>query len=391
MSQCDAARPEGMKRQDMPATPARLKSTAMPMASAGARPARMECRVRVGARRYGLITSAPGRDHAYLDQMSRRRSPTSDADRKGSVTVMRAIVFDPGAPRKFTFGEVPAPTPVSPNELLIEVKAISLNFGEVFGVDNAENPGDVPGWDSAGIVLVPAADGLGPPAGARVVGADWSKAWAQQRVLASDNVAIVPDAVDLETAAALCVAGVTALQIVRRLGSVVGRRVLITGASGGVGRLAVQLAARAGAHVIAAVGNSERGAGLRDLGADEVVVGLEGVDPVYGVLEHVGGPMLADAYSLLGDGGRVISVGAASGQPTTIDFEAERMTMSHKVIESFMTAWPVGRDLQFVVELAERGQLDAQIGYQDSWEHFNAAVDALLGRRVAGKVALTLS
>lgn len=304
---------------------------------------------------------------------------------------MRAIVFDPTAPRRFAFAEVPVPAPSRPDELLIEVRAISLNFGEVATGDTAENPGDIPGWDSAGVVVVPAADGSGPPAGARVVGADWSRAWAQQRVLTSDNVASVADSVDFETAAALSVAGVTALQIVRRLGAVVGRRVLITGASGGVGRMAVQLAALAGAHVVAAVGSVERGAGLHELGADEVVVGLDGVAPVDGVLEHVGGPMLADAYGLLAHGGRLISVGAASGQPTTIDFEAARMTMKHKHIETFMTSWPVGPDLQHVVDLAEGGKLDAQIGYRSSWLDFDAAVDNLLGRRVAGKVALTVT
>lgn len=217
------------------------------------------------------------------------------------------------------------------------------------------------------------------------------RAWAEQRVLAADNVAVIPDSIDFETAAALSVAGVTAVQIVRRLGAVVGRRVLITGASGGVGRLAVQLAARAGAHVIAAVGSAERGAGLRALGAAEVVVGLEGVAPVYGVLEHVGGKTLADAFGLLADGGRVISVGAASGEPTTIDFEAERMTMLHKHIELFMTAWPVGIDLRYVIELAEKRQLSAQIGLRDSWHNLDAAIEALLGRKVAGKVALTVS
>ena len=304
---------------------------------------------------------------------------------------MKAIVFDPSAPRNFTFGEAPAPVARAQDELLIEVKAISLNFGEVYSVDNAEDPGDVPGWDSAGVVLVPAADGSGPPAGARVVGADWSKGWAQQRVLTSDNVAVLPDSIDFETAAALSIAGVTAVQTLRRLGAVVGRRVLITGASGGVGRLAVQLAARAGAHVVAAVGSPERGTGLRELGADEVVVGLDGVAPVHGVLEHVGGPLLAQAFGLLEDGGRVISTGAASGQPTTIDFEVERMSMLRKSMEIFMTQWPVGRDLECVVDLAARGQLDAQIGYRAPWTDLDAAIDALLGRKVAGKAALTVS
>ncbi|CAN5557180.1 zinc-binding dehydrogenase [soil metagenome] len=304
---------------------------------------------------------------------------------------MRAIVFDPNAVGNFRFADVPAPVPEASNQLLIEVKAISLNSGEVATGDNAEHPGDIPGWDSAGVVLTPAADGSGPPAGTRVVGAGAARAWAQQRLLTSDNVAVIPDSVDFDTAAALPIAGVTALQIVRRLGPVVGRRVLITGASGGVGRLAVQLAARAGAHVIAAVGSPQRGAGLLELGADEVVVGLAGVEPVDGVLEHIGGPLLADALRLLGDGGTLISVGAASEQPTTIDFEAERMTMKSKRIEPFMMQWPVSADLGYLVELAARGQLDAQVGYRDSWDNLEPAIDALLSRRVAGKVVLTVS
>jgi NADPH2:quinone reductase len=101
--------------------------------------------------------------------------------------------------------------------------------------------------------------------------------------------------------------------------------------------------------------------------------------------------MLPDAYALLADGGRVISVGAASGHPTTIDLEAEPMTMKHKRVETFMTAWPVGQDLQHVIQLAEEGQLDAQIGYRDWWHDFDAAIEALLGRKVAGKVTLTVS
>ncbi|MEU8798248.1 zinc-binding dehydrogenase [Spirillospora sp. NPDC048819] len=106
----------------------------------------------------------------------------------------------------------------------------------------------------------------------------------------------MPDAVDRGTAGALPVAGVTALQAVRRLGPPAGRRVLVTGASGGVGRCAVQLAARAGAHVIASVGGPARAEGLRELGAAEIVRGPENVEGrVYGVLDNVGGRQLAEA------------------------------------------------------------------------------------------------
>lgn len=304
---------------------------------------------------------------------------------------MRAIVFDPDAPRNFAFADAPDPVPTAPNELLMEVRAISLNFGEVYYGDNAEHPGDIPGWDSAGVVIAAAADGSGPPVGTRVAGASWSKGWAQRRVLASENVAVIPDSVDFDTAAALPVAGVTAVQTIRRLGPVLGKRVLVTGASGGVGRLAVQLAARAGAHVIAAVGSPERGAGLHELGADEIVVGLGGVDPVHGVLEHIGGTMLAAAYGLLADGGTLMSVGSASGQSTLIDFEAARMARKNNSIESFMANWPLGEELQYVLDLTGRGLLDAQVSYRDSWDNLDAAIDALLGRRVAGKAALTVN
>lgn len=85
---------------------------------------------------------------------------------------------------------------------------------------------------------------------------------------------MLPDDVDFGSAAALPVAAVTALRAVRALGPVVGRRILITGASGGVGRFAVQLAALAGAHVVAVVGSPERGTGLPELVDAEVVVGV---------------------------------------------------------------------------------------------------------------------
>jgi NADPH2:quinone reductase len=189
----------------------------------------------------------------------------------------------------------------------------------------------------------------------------------------------------------LPVAGVTALQALRALGPVVGRRVLITGASGGVGRFAVQLAARAGAHVIAAVGSAARGEGLTELGADEVVVGLDQVtEPVFGVLENVGGQLLADAFSRVGEGGSVQSIGMASNQPTTIDFEVERRFGVRKRLEPFTVRTPFGPDLGYLVELVAAGELDPQIGLREPWENVSEAAEALLDRRVAGKAVLEL-
>jgi NADPH:quinone reductase-like Zn-dependent oxidoreductase len=304
---------------------------------------------------------------------------------------MRAVVFDPQAPQNLRFDDVSPPV-VADDEALIDVKAIALNFGEVRFIADVRQPGEVPGWDAAGIVVQPAADGSGPSTGTRVVTFNGAGGWAERRAAPTGNIAVLPDSVDFGTAAALPVAGVTALQALRALGSVVGRRVLITGASGGVGRFAVQLAARAGAHVVAAVGSAPRGAGLAELGAAEVVVGLDGVtEPVFGVLENVGGPLLAQAFSLVGQGGSVQSIGMASNQPTTIDFEAERHRWTRKRLEPFTVREPFQADLNYLVELLATGQLDPQIGLRDSWDNVSGAAEALLDRRVAGKVVLDVS
>ncbi|WP_019969839.1 zinc-binding dehydrogenase [Mycobacterium sp. 141] len=301
---------------------------------------------------------------------------------------MRAIVYDPQAPAKLRFDDVTEPA-VADSQVLIDVHAIALNFGELHFIEQMRRPGEVPGWDTAGVVTRSAADGSGPPEGTRVVGFSGEAGWAERRAVATDNLAELPEFVEFDEAAALPVAGVTALQALRTLGPVVGRRVLITGASGGVGRFAVQLAARAGAHVIAAVGSPARGDGLAELGADEVVVGLDSVtEPVFGVLDNVGGTLLAKAFSLVDDGGSVQSIGMASDEPTTINFEHERRLGNRKRLEPFTVRAPFQADLQYLLTLLADGELDPQIGLRDSWDNISAAAQALLGRKVAGKAVL---
>ena len=205
------------------------------------------------------------------------------------------------------------------------------------------------------------------------------------------DLTVVPDGVDLGGAAALGAAGVTALRALRRLGPLLGRRVLVTGASGGVGRFAVQLAARAGADVVAAVGSPERGEGLSALGAAEVVVDLRDVaEAVDGALDNVGGQTLADAHALLRPGGLVLSVGMASLEPTTIDFEEARMRAGGTRIEAFVVGGDgaFGDDLAYLVGLLAAGQLDPQVGWRGSWDRAAEAADALMNRRVLGKAVL---
>jgi NADPH:quinone reductase-like Zn-dependent oxidoreductase len=285
--------------------------------------------------------------------------------------------------------DVPDPEP-EPHEVLLEVRAASVNYLDVAYRDHTLAPGGVPGVDAAGIVLAPAADGTGPGVGSRVVTFAAGGAWAQRRTAPVADTAVVPDGVDLAAAAALPGAGVTALQALRRLGPLLGRRVLVTGASGGVGRFAVQLAGLAGAHVVAAVGDAARGTGLPEIGAREVVTDLAQVDePVAGVVDNVGGPLLGEAFALLGEDGLLLSVGQASGRPTTLDFEAERRRgPGGRRIEAFVVEPGMAPDLAVLLDLVERGALDPQVSRRESWERFAAVTRDLRDRRIAGKAVL---
>lgn len=304
---------------------------------------------------------------------------------------MRALVHDPDAPHGLRLGNAPDPRPERA-QALVAVEATSLNFGEVAFLADHVEPGAVAGWDAAGTVIAPAADGSGPPAGTRVVTFGWAGAWGELRTVDTDQLAVLPEGVDAGAAAALPVAAVTALRALRRLGSVIGRRVLVTGASGGVGRFAVQLAARAGAHVIAVAGSPERAEGLRELGAADVVFSLDSLEArVDAVLENVGGQVLADTLDHLAPGGAVMSIGIASLRPTTIDFERVRLRAGGARIEAFVVGSAFGADLAQLVALLHAGALDPQIGWRGPWEQVEDAAGALLGRRVRGKAVLEVS
>ncbi|MEJ7650221.1 MAG: zinc-binding dehydrogenase [Nakamurella sp.] len=204
----------------------------------------------------------------------------------------------------------------------------------------------------------------------------------------------IPAGVDYGDATATTAAGVTALQAVRRLGSILHRRVLITGASGGVGRFAVQLAALAGAEVIACVGSVQRGSGLEQIGAEQIVVGEPDagtVETVDAVIDLVGGSTLNAVAGLSRPGGLVLTVGMASGEASAIDWETLR-NLGGRTIEAFAldAGSPFASDLTTMLHLLASGRIDAQIGWRGSWTRFDEAVSALAARKVLGKVVLDI-
>jgi NADPH:quinone reductase len=296
---------------------------------------------------------------------------------------MKALVVTENTPFGLALAETADPV-AGAGEVLVDISHSSLNYGDVSSAPGAV-AGTVPGWDAAGVVAVAAADGTGPAVGTRVVSFGADGGWAQRRAVPLAELAVIPDSVDAGVAATLPVAGVTALRSLRASGSLLGKRVLVTGASGGVGRFAVQLAARAGAHVIAA---ARRGDGLAELGAREVVADLGGLDPVDVVIDNVGGGQLVEAFALTSPGGVLQSIGWTSGEPAV--FPVYGTVGPAKSLSSFQAGVGFGPDLELLLGLVADGSLAVEVGWRGSWRNFDEAAGALLGRKVSGKAVLEI-
>jgi len=301
---------------------------------------------------------------------------------------MRAIVNTP-ATGDVAFREVAAPQP-GPGDVLIDLRAVSVNRGEILNLPGNDE-GWRPGWDVAGVV---AQTGNGFTAGQRVVAlslADGS--WAEQIAVPADSVSAIPGALGFAEAATLPVAALTALRLVRESGTLLGRRVLVTGAAGGVGRILVQLATAAGARVTAVARNAERAKGLDALGAAEVVTEASAAaGPFDVVYEAAGGESLTAALNLVGPGGTVFSYGNSSGEPTPVSFFQffgghEAAALRHFV---FVTGAPVAPDLGALAQLVADGRLSVEISLQRDWAEVNEVLAAVRDRQVTGKAVLTI-
>jgi NADPH:quinone reductase-like Zn-dependent oxidoreductase len=221
-------------------------------------------------------------------------------------------------------------------------------------------------------------------------------AWAERAAVRTDHLAEIPDDLSFEVASTLPVAGLTAVGVLGYTGTLLGARVAITGAAGGVGRFAIQLAHMAGAHVTAVVGRPERGRGLEELGADEIVIGLspEG-DPFDLVVESVGGASLLAAIARMAPDGVVVTFGNSSNEPATFDPRAFYRKGAPTLVGYFVTRellhGRIGTSrLAALAQLVAEGRLRSDVDLLASWDEAAKAVDALMERRVNGKAVLTV-
>jgi NADPH:quinone reductase len=313
---------------------------------------------------------------------------------------VRAVVVDPASPEGLAVKPAEL-APANRNEVTVRVTAISLNRGEVRRATSQGRPGDRPGWDFAGIVEGPAADGSGPAAGSRVVRLLPSGAWAERLRAPSHAVAALPEAVTDAQAATLPVAGLTALHALRQGGLLLGRRVLVDGASGGVGHLAVQLGAALGAIVYGQVRREEFRPIVAEWCGERVVLGddLKAAAPSWPfhlILDSVGGSALAAALTMLAPGGTCVHFGVSEAATSTIasrDFFGTGGVKLYGLMlfHELRRVEPASEGLALLAGLIARGVLRPHIAIEAPWTEIGSIARRLLDRSFAGKAVLHVS
>ncbi|KAJ5294659.1 hypothetical protein PENANT_c006G03766 [Penicillium antarcticum] len=326
---------------------------------------------------------------------------------------------NPAPSTALTIDKTPIPKPISPTDLLIKIKATTIIRDMLTWPEYYHREYTIPGHDFSGTVAAVFEGDSGTPhnfkIGDEVFGmanANRGSTWAEYAIVSLDEVAHKPRALGWEGAAALPLSAQTAYEALFEHAGIASpvhasgdgdakqtdassKRVLITGASGGVGIYLVQLAASAGVHVVAASSSNVRnGEFLHKLGADEVVEygDIERENGVFDVIiDCVGGEVLSKCWGFIKEDGVLISVDSAS-----FDFVAEHkrrgLSVGKEIVKALFFIVEGSREvLSALSALADSGDLRSFVAAAFPIESVREAYDFANGRFYGrGKVVLTI-
>lgn len=246
---------------------------------------------------------------------------------------MKALIYNTfGGPDVLEYHDMPDPV-IAPNEVLVRMKAIGLNFADVYrrkGNYHLEGkPPYILGYEGAGIVEQVGADIQGIQKGDRIAFADVPFANAELVAVPMDKAIPLPEAISFEEASSVLLQGLTAHYLTNDSYSVNKNDVvLVHAAAGGVGQLLIQITKLLGGKVIGLTSSEEKAEAANVAGADVVFLYKDdwksavlhetngkGVDVVY---ESVGSTLM-DSFAATRVGGTVVFFGMAGGDPVSVD------------------------------------------------------------------------
>jgi NADPH:quinone reductase-like Zn-dependent oxidoreductase len=292
---------------------------------------------------------------------------------------MRAIrLRRPVGPEGLALERIEVPD-LAPSEALIRVHAAAITRDELDWP--AGRLPSTPSYELSGVVSAVAPDVERVRVGDSVFALtpfDRDGVAADFAAVPAAVLAPKPQAIDHVQAAALPMAALSGWQgLFVHGGLEMGQRVIVHGAAGGVGHVAVQLAAHRAAHVIGTTSSSAGADTVRSMGANEVIESAaifeRGIDPVDLVFDTVGGDVLARSPELLRQGGRLVTI--ADEPPEGVD-------AIYFVVE------PDGEQLAEVADLANQGALHPAIDSVFSLEEFRTAFERTMASGKRGKVVL---
>jgi NADPH2:quinone reductase len=315
----------------------------------------------------------------------------------GPDTVRAARLVELGQPLEVQDVELPTP---GEDEVRVDLHYGGVNPIDRYNAAGQVNPdavrprtlGGEAAGEAAGRPVLVAGEGLGFVR---------DGVWAQAAVVPREAVIEIPDGVATEHAAAMGIAGLTALNCVRGLAQVTAEdRVVVLGASGGVGSMIVSLAHSAGATVWGQTGSAAKAPTITQEGADRVLVG--GAAQIAGELAQfeptvafdvLGGDYMATLVDAAAPRGRIVSLGVSAGADVTFNMRVlyRKMLSLLGYGGTILTREERRPGLQAALEAVRSGELKVRVDSVLALSDVNEAFERLVERSVQGKLLLDLS